>query len=316
VLQSKRERMAAIGGKGSDKSQKSEPGVGERGAGTMHEPEAASDFKFGNRDLHKFAAGQFRLDGEAGDQSDTIAARHESFDGFEAGELDAHVERRLMASEGFDDALAQRGSHGVGDEILRAEFADGNLPLFCQRVLGGDDEGDGVGVDGDGVEAGVVGTEREDAELDGTFEELIGDLAGERALNRDADVWVVAAKSVEHGQEPEAGVFIGGDGEAAALEGAQFFEGSDGFDAEAEEALRITAEQLAGGGEGAIAGGAFEERLADFFFELANRVTDGGLSATHAGGGAGEAFFFEDGEEGFELVEVHRGAGAATSEYP
>jgi hypothetical protein len=308
VFRAKGERMAASGSHGSDNLQKNHPGVGQSCAGTMHEPEAASDFEFGNRDLYELAAGQFRLNRQAGDQGDSIAAGHESLDGFEAGELDAHVQRRLMASKSFDDALAQGRGHRVGDEILRAELANGDLLLFCQRVLRVHDEDDGVGVDGDGAEAGVLGAEGEHAELNGSFEELIGNLAGEGTLNGDADVRVLAPESVEHGQKPEAGVLISGDGKTAALEGAQFFEGGDGFETQAQEALRITAEELAGGGEGAVARGAFEEGLADFVLQFADSMTDGGLGAAHADSGTGEAFFFKDGEEGFELIKVHKGA--------
>ena len=305
VFGSEGKGMPAIGGKGSDNFQKSQAGMGAGGESTVNKPEPASDFKFRNRDLNQFAASELRLYGEAGNQGNAVAAGHESLNGFEAGELDTHIQWRLIASKGLDDPLTERRSHGVGDEILGAELADGNLLLFCKGVLRVHYEDDGVGVDGHGVETRIVWVEGEHAELHGMLDKLIGDLAGERALHGDADVGIVVTESVKHGQQPETGVFIGGDGEASALEGAQFFEGRDGFRAEAQKTLRVTAEKLTGGGGSAVARGAFEEGLADFVLQLANGMADGRLGAAHANGGTGEAFFFKDGEEGFELMEVH-----------
>ena len=233
------------GGQSADNGEESQTGVGGGGAGAMDQPETAGDFQLGDSDLDQFAAGEFGLNGEAGDERDAVAAGDEALDSFEAGELDGHIEGGLMASEGFDDALAQRRGDGVGDEGLRAEFADGDLLLFGQGMFGVDDEGDRVGVDGDGVEAGVLGTEGEDAELDGAFEKLVGNLAGKRALDRYTDVGVIATEGVEHREEPEAGVFVGGEREAAALKGAELFEGGDGFGAETQQPFRVAAQELA-----------------------------------------------------------------------
>jgi len=299
VLGSKCEGMAAVCGPVSDHVKESQPGVGERGAGAMHEPKAASDFQFGDCDLYQFSPGELGLDGEARNQRNALAARHEALDGLEAGQLDAHVEGRLVASKGFDHALAERRCDRVRDEILCAQLADGDLFLLRQRMLWVHNEGDGVGVDRDRVETCVLGAERKNAELDSSLEKLIGDLAGKGSLHGNADLGEIPAKFVEHGKKPEAGVFIGGYGEAATLEGAQFFEGGDGFAAQAQQALGIAAQQLAGGGKRGIARGALKEGLADFFFQLADSVADGGLGAPHADGRAGKALFFGNGEEGF-----------------
>ena len=155
------------------------------------------------------------------------------------------------------------------------------------------------------MEARIVGAEGEDAKLGGAFEELVGDLAGKRALHGDAELRVGAAECIEYGKQPEAGVLVGSDDEAAAFEGAELFKGGDGFGAKAEETLGKAAQEFAGGGEGSIARRTFEQGLADFVFKLADGVTDGGLSTAHAGGGAREAFFLGNGKEGLELVKVH-----------
>lgn len=305
LLGTKCERVATIGSEGSDHVEKGCSCVGEGRTVAVDQPETASDVQFGDGDLDQFSARQLRLDGEAGNEGNAVAAGDEALDGLEAGKLDTHVEGSLMAGEGFDNALPQRGCDGVGDEVFLAEFANGDLVLFGQRVFRVDDKRDRVGIDGDGMEAGIIGAKGEYAELGGTFEDLVGDLAGEGALDGYAELRVGAAERIEHGKQPEAGVFVGGNDEAAAFEGAEFFKSRDGFAAKAEKSLGIAAQEPAGGGEGAVAGGALEQRLSDFIFELADGVTDGRLGTAHAGGGAGEALFFSNGEEGFELVKVH-----------
>ena len=300
------EGMAALGSEIFDSAEEGKPGMGKTGLGTVHQPQTTRDFKFGDSDLHEVAASQFGLDGEARHQSNTVAEGDEALDGFEAGQLHAHVQRCLVASEGFDHALTKGRGNRVGDEILCAEFADGNLPPFGKWMGRIDDEGDGIRIYGNRAKAGILGTEREDAKLAGALEQLIGDAAGEGTLDGDADVRADAAEGVQHREKPEAGVFIGDHGEAATLEGAQLLKGDDGFSAQAEETFRIAAQQLAGGGQGAFARGALEERLADFLFELADGVADGGLGAVQSQGGAGKALLFNDGEKGFELVEVHK----------
>lgn len=312
-LGSKCEGMAAVRGQGFDNLKESQAGVGERGAGAMDEPKTAGDFQFGDCDLHQFFAGELGLDGEAGNQRDALPARHETLDRFEARQFDTHVEGRLVVSKRLNHALAEWRWDRVRDEILGPQLADGDLFLLRQRMLRVDDEGDRVGVDGDGVEPRVLGTERKNAELDGSLQKLIGDLAGKGPLHGDADLREIPAKFVEDRKKPEAGVLIGCEGEAATLERAQLFEGGDGFAAQTQEALGEGAQQLAGGGERGIARGSLKKRLPYLLFQFADGVTDGGLGAAHARSGARKTLFFGDGEESFELVEVHKERAAWVS---
>lgn len=136
------EGMATIRGKSPDDVEKSSSRVGKGSAIALDQPEAASDVQFGDGHLHQLTAGQLRLDGEAGNQSHAVAAGDEALDGLEAGQLDAHVEGSLVAGEGFDNALAQWRGDGMRDEVLRAEFANGNLVLLRQRVFRVDDKRD------------------------------------------------------------------------------------------------------------------------------------------------------------------------------
>ena len=135
--------------------------------------------------------------------------------------------------------------------------------MRARGVPGADDEREGVGVDGDGAVVFGIGLEGDDAELEEAEVELLGDFAGEGAMHGDVDRGVLLAKGVEDGEQVEAGVFVGGELEAAALERLELLDGGGGFAAEGEQAQGVFAQQLAGRGEGAVAGGAVEEDFAD-----------------------------------------------------
>jgi len=108
-------------------------------------------------------------------------------------------------------------------------------------------------------------------------------------------VGAALAELVEHGEQIEAGVFVGGEQQTATVERTQLFEGTGGFVAETEQPLRIIAEEFAGRGEGAVAGGALEEEFAKVALELANDLADGRLGAMETSGGARETALFGDG---------------------
>ena len=124
-------------------------------------------------------------------------------------------------------------------------------------------------------------------------------------MDGDVDFGEAAAKGIEDGQQVEAGVFVGGEQESAAVKGAELFDGRGSFAAHGEQACGVVAEEFAGSGEGTVAGCALEEDFADGVFELADYHADGGLGTVEADGGAGEAALFGNGEEGFEVAEFH-----------
>jgi hypothetical protein len=293
------------GGVGLDDLEEGERGVGEAGLAAVDEAEFALDLKLLDTDADEGAGGELVFDGEAGDEGDAVAHLDEAFDGIEGGEFDSHVERGFVAAEGLDDLLALGRGDIVRDEVLGTELADGDFAGAGEGVLRVDDESELVAVDDDRLDLGIVGFEGEDADFDGVEEDFVGDAAGESALDGDFDVRVLAAVFVEQRQKIETGVLVGGEIEAAAVEGTELGEGAGGLVAEVEEFEGVVAKDFAGVGEGAVAGRAFEEDFTEFAFELGDGLTDGRLGAVQAGGGAGEAALFGDGEKGFELEEVH-----------
>ncbi len=191
------------------------------------------------------------------------------------------------------------------DEVLRAELADGDLRGPSQGAPRVHDQREIVAVDDDGLHLRVVGLEGENANFDGVEQDFVGNAAGERALNGDFDVRVLAAVLVEKRQQVKAGVLVCGEVEAASVQGAQFGQSAGSFVAQVEKLERVIAQDVAGVGQRPVAGGALEEHFAEFGFELGDGLRDSRLGSVQPGGRAGEAALFGDGQEGFELEEVH-----------
>ena len=73
-----------------------------------------------------------------------------------------------------------------------------------------------------------------------------------------------------------------------------------------ERGLGMWQEGTAGLGQPCVAADAFEHRRTEFVLENAEAAADRGLRAVQPPAGAGEAAEFGDGDEGFDLVDVHR----------
>jgi hypothetical protein len=141
----------------------------------------------------------------------------------------------------------------VRDEIFGAKFTKCDFFLAREGMTRVHDEDDRVGIDADGFELRIFRWEGYDAELDVAAEDVLGDAAGESSLSHNRDIRALVAEAVEHGQQIEAGVFVGGEIEMPALEGPQLFERGAGFVAQLEQAFGIFAQKLAGGGQRSFA---------------------------------------------------------------
>ncbi len=300
-----------------DDLEKRDGGVRQGGFAAMDEAEVSFDLEFGDFDLHEGPGLEFFADGEAGDERDTVAHLDEALDGLERGQFDAHAEGSFVAAKGLDDLLPLRRGDIVRDEGLRGELPDGDLSGSGEGMLGVDDEGELVAVDDDGAELRIFGAEGEDAELDGVEEDLVGDAAGERALDGELDAWVFPAELVEQREEVEAGVLVGGEVEAALVEFAEFGEGGDGVPAQVQELVGVLAEEQAGVGEGSVACAAVEQDLAQLAFELGDGLADGRLRAMEARGCAGEAALLGHCQKCLHLYQIqgllHSDGGAPVS---
>src|SRR4030095_5068634 len=78
------------------------------------------------------------------------------------------------------------------------------------------------------------------------------------------------------------------------------------FGAQIDHLPCVVGEEQSGLCRGDVPARSDEERDADFVLELLDALADGRLRATDSLGGARERSFFADGEEVFELEQIHK----------
>ena len=100
---------------------------------------------------------------------------------------------------------------------------------LASRCFGTHDEGQTVVIDGDGTESLRIETERRYADLEGAQAQFLGDAAGQHAVNRDADFGILFAELVDGRKQVHAGVFVGGQLQAAALQALQLVKSAGGL---------------------------------------------------------------------------------------
>ncbi len=285
--------------------QKSRARVGQIRSLAVHQTQQAVEAKFGYRHLDQLAAIQFLPNCQAGHQGDTVSHGHETLDGFEAGQFHAHIKRRVVGFEGRDHSAPQRRRHVVSDEVFRAKIANRDLRLLRQRMIRVYDEGEVIPVHDNRLKRirGLVG---HDADLGGTLDQFVGNLAGERPLDGDSNLRTELPKTVENREQVKTGIFIGSQLQAAPLERTQLQQGAGGLVSKADQFQGIFAEQFSGGGQGSIPGRALKEWFPEIALQFTNHLADSGLGAMQASRRAREAPLFSDGKKRFQLVDVHK----------
>lgn len=192
------------------------------GVFAVDEAQLALELKLANRDSHELAASDFSFDADLRDQSDSISHRNELLDGLQRGELEVHVQWRLVALEQLNDFLAIGRGDDVGDEGFCSQLTDADLRRGRERMRRRDDEYKFVKKDDYRVQGSFLRFVREHSEFDVVAENIIGYVATESALNRDFDHGMDAAKLGEDRQQVEDGEFVGGNDELAFLQFAEF----------------------------------------------------------------------------------------------
>src|SRR5260221_13152463 len=81
------------------------------------------------------------MNAHARDDGYAHAHLHETFDAFDGGHFDGHIEGGAISGKEFDDAAAKRRFDAMGDEIFLAELGDIDFTFFCEGVLGRHDQG-------------------------------------------------------------------------------------------------------------------------------------------------------------------------------
>jgi hypothetical protein len=153
-----------------------------------------------------------------------------------------------------------------------------------------------------GVEAanGFGGLLDGEGDVELVFAEAGEHLAGGKIVEVDADFGGVALEVAEGARENIDGK--GGsvtDVKVAGEAGAEGFDGGGGLAGAFKDGAGFGEEEAASLGEAEGFGAAFEERDAEFVFEVVDLAAERRLGNVKASGGAGDVFFFGDGDEIF-----------------
>jgi hypothetical protein len=159
-------------------------------------------------------------------------------------------------------------------------------------------------VEGLDVEAGGVGGEGEDADIDLAGEAAADEGLGDELVELDAGAGVVFAEGGE-----DAGHEVGGDGGDGAQDeptgGAVVGDFLAGVVDEGEDAFGAGLQDQAGLCGADAAAEALEDGDAELGLEPGHLLAEGGLGEVALGGRLGEAAELDDLEEGAELREIH-----------
>src|SRR5215469_6607528 len=210
-----------------------------------------------------------------------------------------------MTLEKLKDFFAIGRIDDVGHERFGAELADADLASGGEGVLRRNDEHEFVEENDHGMQIGLLRLVRQHTEFGSVAEDVIGYVAAEGALDGDLDHRVNAAEFGQNVQQVQHREFVVGDDQFPLLQFAEFGEGSGRFSPQVDQLFRIFVENLAGIGENAFAGGAVEESLAKFVFQLADGLADRGLRAEEFIGSARKAALASHGQKNFKLGQLH-----------
>ena len=129
------------------------------------------------------------------------------------------------------------------------------------------------------VELAFFGQVGDHADIQLVIQQFARDFAREHAMDANVNSGMQAAVVFERGQQGVDGAFIHSQGKLAAFEAAQFLQTFANLLAHVQHPLGVFQQQCASVGEGARAGAADEERLADPVLQLAHGDADRRLGA-------------------------------------
>src|SRR6266852_4480590 len=280
-------------------------GVREGGLLPVDEAQLALKVQLAHRNADQFSATDFILHADRRYQRHTVAHAHKALNGLQGGQLDVHVQGRLVLAEGFDDFVAIGRAYDVSDERLRSQLTDADFVRRSQCMSGGNHKHQLVEIDHRRFQLQFLRIVGEDSDLDVVLKDIIRDGAAQRTTYRDPNHGVQTTEFRQHRQQIEGGELVGGHHQLALLQFAELDQSFLCVLPQVEKFLGVFLEDASGVGQHTIARGAVEERLADFQLQLADGLADRRLGAEKLLRGAGEAALTGYCEEDFELGKVH-----------
>ncbi len=212
----------------------------------------------------------------------------------------------LVALERLNHFVSIWRRHNVRDKRLRPQLVNAHLTRRRQRMSGGYHQRQLVQIHDQRFQLGLLRIVGQHADLDLVLQQIIGNVAAERAPDRDLDGGMQAAKFGENRQQVEHGKFVGGDGQFALLQLAHLNQGFLRILPQVDQFFRVFLQNAAGIGQHAVARGAVKQRLADLDLQFADGLADRRLRAKHLFRRAREAALPRYSEKNFELRDFHR----------
>src|SRR5262249_38263203 len=119
----------------------------------------------------------------------------------------------------------------------------------------------------------------EDSELGVVPQHIIRNVTAEGALDGDLDHGVQAAKLGQYRQQIKGGELVSGNRQLAFLQFAQFDQSFLRTIAQVQQPLGVFLKYTSGVGQQAVPRTTVKQRLADFLFQLSDRLADSRLRA-------------------------------------
>src|ERR1043165_4598211 len=279
-------------------------------------PEDALVCEAADGDGRERAALKLLGDAHARDDGEADFPLDEALDGFDGGEFERDVERRVVLCERLDDALARGRADVVREEGLAAKL------LYFDRLTGGEpvarthDEDEFVSVDGEGFKLAVRRLEGHQREVEGAVNDFARELL--RRVSEDFDQHrgvALAEFENEVGQEIERRALVRADAHPASRERAHLRDGLARLVAQRDDPSRIVVDDAANVRERGRLPRAVKQRRADLLFQTAYRQTHRRLRAVDALRGLREAALLDDLQEEFELRDLHLSLSCAARQY-
>ena len=172
-------------------------------------------------------------------------------------------------------------------------------------MVGAHNKGQAVAINRDGAELHRVGTKGDNANLEGAQVQFLGNVRGQHAVYRHADVRKLSPEPVDGRQQIHAGVLVGGQLQPPALQALELVKGAGGFTAQGQQAQGIIAQQHPGSGQRTVPRRPVKERLARRRLQLADHLAHRRLRPVQADRRAREAVLLGYCQKGFQLAQFH-----------
>lgn len=220
----------------------------------------------------------FRRGDPRGDDADAEAEFDEFLDCLHGAELGELAEGRLEFEEVLLNGAEGCGGAGVEDEVLGVDFAAIDLAGAGPGVEGADEETEVIGKEFVEDEAFFTGGADENAEVDGSIDDLLGDGGGICDGDGEFEFGVAFAEFAERfGDEVLASGGGGADAEGSGAGPGGAFDGFVCGIERGEDAGGVFGKDAAGLGEGNLFSFPTKEGGAEFLLEGGDLVADRGL---------------------------------------